>query len=56
MCRTLAAGMALAVLICFVRPLCAIVAHSPADRVPVDRLIVNTGKFVKAHLDAGVGS
>jgi len=38
-------------LICFARSLSAIVAYAPTDSVPVDRLIANTAKFVKAHPD-----
>jgi hypothetical protein len=47
--RLLAGCIALALLISLPRALHAIMSYPPTDSVPVDRLISNTAKYIKAH-------
>jgi hypothetical protein len=47
--RIAAVCVAFAIVFCLPRSLRAIVAYAPMDSVPVDRLITNAGKYVKAH-------
>jgi hypothetical protein len=49
--RILTVCVVLVVLLALPRLLDAIVAYAPTDSVPVDRLIANTERFVKAHPD-----
>jgi hypothetical protein len=47
--RLLAVGAAFVMVVALPRARGAIMQYPPTDSVPVDRLITNTGKYVKAH-------
>ena len=53
--RIVAACVASVLLLSLPRLLHADMAYPPTDSVPVDRLIANTGKYVKAHPDDSAG-
>jgi hypothetical protein len=47
--RVLALGVAFVMVLSLPRSLEAIMSYPPTDNVPVDRLISNTAKYLKAH-------